>query len=261
MTVEALDEPRLGQLPAAVSLGHDHLNDLPTTGDEFAERAGLRVGDGARGRAHLLGEAGDDLGIERIGLGQPSGGAREVADLPRVDNGQGQAGGGDRGGDRYLEPAGGFQHDELQRHAAEPLGESCQAFAIARHGKSFSRRAQVHIEAILRDIDADKVLLHLHPSLPMRARSAAQATVRVRWNDGWGTRLCDGLLRPRHDRAPIRHRTSQLTPRRQPRHTRHRVHRGSTSSSRRRPGPTRPRHERLVGGSRPLPTAVRDLVG
>ena len=73
-----------------------------------------------------------------------------------------------------------------------------QAFAITGDGESSARWANMHIETILRDIDADEVerrgrLFH-DPSLRMRARPAAQATVRVPCGTGGrGTMLNHGL--------------------------------------------------------------------
>jgi hypothetical protein len=50
----------------------------------------------------------------------------------------------------------------------------------------------MNVQPILGDINPDKTFFHLHPSLQMRARLAARATVRVRWNNGRGTMLRDG---------------------------------------------------------------------
>src|SRR6188768_3698142 len=75
----------------------------------------------------------------------------------------------------------------------------------------------MYIEAILRDIDADEARLlgsvFHDPSLQMRARLAAQATVRVPdGTAGWGAWLWNGLVHPRQTRAPIqRQPPSQLT--------------------------------------------------
>jgi hypothetical protein len=66
----------------------------------------------------------------------------------------------------------------------------------------------VNIEAILRYINADKArqlgrLFH-DPSLPMRARSTALATVRVPTGTGGrGTLLFHGLKDPGGLRAPV----------------------------------------------------------
>ena len=55
----------------------------------------------------------------------------------------------------------------------------------------------VNVELVLRDVDADGDGIHLVPSLSKRASHAAQATVRVRWNDGRRPSLTHGLDHPR----------------------------------------------------------------
>jgi len=68
----------------------------------------------------------------------------------------------------------------------------------------------MHIQPILRHVDTNEVL-HI-PSLRMRARLAAPATVRAEGTDGWGTVLRNGLIDPRRRGAPIRHRGTNFTP-------------------------------------------------
>ena len=56
-------------------------------------------------------------------------------------------------------------------------------------------------------LDADNAtVFHGNPSLRKRARDAAHATVRVRWNDGRATLLRNELRRPRVSRSTRRHR-------------------------------------------------------
>src|SRR3954470_17958327 len=47
---------------------------------------------------------------------------------------------------------------------------------------------------------------------PGRAVGAALASVRAEGTDGWGTVLRSGLIGPRSQRAPIRHRGTHPTP-------------------------------------------------
>ena len=47
----------------------------------------LRVWEGAGVGSEGESEAGDDVGVDGIGLGEPTGGASEVPDLSRVHNG------------------------------------------------------------------------------------------------------------------------------------------------------------------------------
>ena len=55
---------------AAVLLGHEHLAELAAAREEFAQRAGLLIGDGAGRRAHVLREASNEASVEAIRLGQ-----------------------------------------------------------------------------------------------------------------------------------------------------------------------------------------------
>src|SRR5947207_2286755 len=66
------------------------------------------------------------------------------------------------------------------------------------------------VELVLGDVDSD-IGLHRYPSLQMRAHFAAQATVRVEWKSGWGSKLCRDLARSGHNRAPTRCRSRHLT--------------------------------------------------
>ena len=55
--------------------------------------------------ADALGEAGQDGGIEPVGLGELAGGAGKVTDLPRIGEHHGQADGGERRDDGALDVA------------------------------------------------------------------------------------------------------------------------------------------------------------
>ena len=66
---------------------------------------------------------GQDGGVDGVGLGELAGGAGEVADLTRVDDGDGDADGGEGGGDGHLESAGCFEDDEGDAQGQEPLDE------------------------------------------------------------------------------------------------------------------------------------------
>ena len=81
----------------AVLLGRQHLDQLPASGEQLLQ-GGDRV---VRQRPGLgsdpLGEAGEHLGIERIGLGQLPSGFGEVAHLAGIGDDDRQAGRGQRG--------------------------------------------------------------------------------------------------------------------------------------------------------------------
>src|SRR5262249_51702215 len=94
-------------------------------------------------------------------------------------------------------------------HRPESIEELFNSLAVSGDRKGRTTRTHVHVQPILRHIDANESLFHGDPSLRKRARYAAQATVRVRWNGGRGAELRSGLASPRTRRAPVRHRTSQ----------------------------------------------------
>ena len=224
--VEPPDEPRVAELAAALALAADHLDQLAAAGDQLAERARRRVGHRPWFGPDRFGEAGDGLGIEPIGLGEPAGGAGEVPDLAGIDHGQRQLCGAERGGHRHLEAAGRFEHHQLWRDRRQALDQSGETGTIPADREGLAGWPQMHIEPVLGDVDPDegrhgRGMLH-DPSLRIRARrSAAQATVRVReLPGGRGAELRHGLAHPRPKRAPVRPQGRRARRPRQLRHTR-----------------------------------------
>ncbi len=211
-------------LADAILLHADHFDDLATAGNEFGQ--GLRGGvwEWPWLGADALAEKRDRRSVEAIRLGQAAGGASEVADLAWVDHDQRQAGAGDRGSDSEFEAAGGLDNDKGWWFGPQPRQELVETWTITRDGEGVARWAEMHIEAVLGNVDADKAvrrsrkLVH-DPSLQMRARSrsaAAQATVRVPgWDDGRRPQLRDGLIHPRRSRAAVRRQPRRLTTGRQ----------------------------------------------
>ena len=196
------------RLASTIALHADHLDELAPASAQFGKQLRIGCGERSRLRPDALGEQSDDRGTERIGLGQPADGARKVAELAGIDEGQRQAGTGECRRHRHLEAAGCFQHDQFGRQAAQFPDEAVEGFAIVRYGEGLVRRQDMHIKTVLRDVDTDKVrhrrrLFH-DPSLRMRARFAALAIVRV--PDGSGGRRAElnrGLLHPRETQAPV----------------------------------------------------------
>lgn len=74
----------------AKGLGGSHVDELLSASQEGLEVGGLRVWEWAGVRPDGEGEAGDGVGVDGIGLGQPTGGACEVPDLPGVHNSCGE---------------------------------------------------------------------------------------------------------------------------------------------------------------------------
>ena len=105
---------------------------------------------------HRLREVGDQSGVEPVGLGEPAGGPGEGADLRRIDHGERQPRPGDPGRHCDLEAARSLEHYERRRERPEPVHQRGDAGAIPAHCESLPRRAQMHVEAILGDIDSDE---------------------------------------------------------------------------------------------------------
>ena len=107
-----------------------------------------------------------------------------------------------------LKPASGLENNQRWRQSAQITDELLQRFAIAWNDKRLTRRTHMNIETVLRHIDPNearrsRVAFH-DPSLRMRARLAAQATVRVPYGtDGRGTSLFLGLNHPGGPRSPV----------------------------------------------------------
>src|SRR5262245_66587612 len=95
----------------------------------------------------------------------------------------------------------------MRRDLPQPLHQIVQSGAIALDREPLSTWTHRDVETILRDVDTDDDEFHGDPSLSNRAsHRAAQATVRVRWNDRRGTTLSHGLQGPRALRTPACHR-------------------------------------------------------
>ena len=73
-------------LAAPVGFHADHLDDLAPPTDEFGEVDPLRFPKRPCLWTHALGEKGDHLRVERVGLGQAAHRAGEVSDLARVND-------------------------------------------------------------------------------------------------------------------------------------------------------------------------------
>ena len=210
MPIDGLENAKLASQATAVLFCDDHLDDLTTARHQLSQRLGFGVRDGPGRRPYGFGEVSDRRGVEAIGLGEFAGRAGEIADLTRIDHRERQMRGGEGAGDHRLVSPSRLQRDQDRRQGEQALDKARQAFAVARDGEGLSTRPDANVQPILRHIDSDKQI-HL-PSLHMRARAAAPATVRDRGRDGWGAMLRSGLLNPRSARAPIRRRAVKLRP-------------------------------------------------
>ena len=169
-------------------------------------------GNGAAPRLGGLDKMGDDGGVDRIGLGPLAQRLGKGAHLRRIDHHDRQA----------RRPPGRPQRPSQNRRWPRPRsmrGAERPAAATPtppypRHCASTTKLRRVgrtHTSnRSLADIDANNDGVHLIPSLRKRARCAAQATVRVRWNGRRRPTLSHGLGVPQGDRSHARHRTGSF---------------------------------------------------
>src|SRR5271165_301872 len=111
-------------------------------------------------------------------------------------------------GDDRLVAAGRFEAHDRHPKLAEPVLQLLEPRLGARDHEPFARWANPNVQFVLGDVDSDNDRVHPIPSLRKRARLAAQATVRVRWNGGRRPSLLHGLVVPKGARSLVRHRPS-----------------------------------------------------
>jgi len=92
-----------------------HLEQLPPTREAGLEFLGVGVGDGTQGGTHDVGTAREDVRIEAIRLRELAGRFRTVTHVARIHHDDRIRRGRQRGDHEQLVPAGGFEHDPLQR--------------------------------------------------------------------------------------------------------------------------------------------------
>ena len=100
---------RIAWLMRPIGLHADH---LAAAGDQFGQALAVGIGERAWFGTNAFGKQGNDLGIQRVGLGEAAGSAGKVPDLAWVDDGEWQSGAGESGSDADLKAAGGFQHNQ-----------------------------------------------------------------------------------------------------------------------------------------------------
>ena len=185
-------EPPLGKVEP-VLLGDEHADELAPPGQQPLERSLRLARERADLRANPLGEEGEDPGVEGVRLRQLPRRLGEVADLPGVDDGDGEPPCGEGCGRGVLVAARGFEDDEGDAGILKPLGESAVANGVVGFGPRVPAWTEGSVEAVLRDVDAyegasvgscsHRVLSDgsARPALRMRAHRcvAALATVRA----------------------------------------------------------------------------------
>ena len=177
----------------AILLGGEHVDDLPTAGEQAFEQLGRFIRQGAGRGPHPLCEVGEHAGIERVGLRQLPHGLGEVAHLPRVHDGDGEPVLGERDRREHLETAGGFHDDEDGGEGHESRGQFGETLVIVSDGSALPVGEGGEVERRLRDIDADEAV-HKRlrarndrrgPTLRDAGSSARQLFGLSAINDGW----------------------------------------------------------------------------
>src|SRR5215210_7605938 len=138
-----------------VFLGGCHLDDLPPPGEDLLELPGFLVGDGPRGGADGLSEAGEDESVQGVGLGQSTGGFGEVPRLAGVEHEEGDLRGGQGRGECALEaPAGLQDHQGVGDFGEEELlaEELIDPRLVVGNDEVFAGREDGDVQGSLGDI-------------------------------------------------------------------------------------------------------------
>jgi hypothetical protein len=117
--------------------------------------------------------------IHPIGLRQPACSAGEGAHLARVDHRHRQAGRGQGRREADLQAAGGFEHDERRLEGGQALDQHRHLLLAIIDREALAGRAQMHIEPVLGDIDADERGNLVHDPVSLDTGLLALVTVRV----------------------------------------------------------------------------------
>ena len=145
-----------GASTEAVLLGCHHLDDLPSASEDGLKLPRFRVGKRPPGSGtHCLGEARKDLGIESIGLGEPTRGTGEVSGLSGIEHTDGDPCRSEHGGHGALEAATGFEDHEGGAQIFEPTKELIEPILIVGYDKGLSRGEEGHIQVSFGDVDTD----------------------------------------------------------------------------------------------------------
>ena len=141
--------------------------------------AGRLVRQGTHRRPDRLGEMSDRLGIQAVGLGQSAHRPREAADLARVDHRHRQGSRGQGRGEADLQAAGGLEHDQRRLKGEQALDQRRYLLLAVVDREALAGGAQVHLEPVLGDVDADEDRYLVHDPVSLDTGLLALVTVRV----------------------------------------------------------------------------------
>jgi hypothetical protein len=176
-----------GEALLALPLGDDHGDDLAAAGDEVGEALCGLVGQGPRlgpGGGH---EAGDQAGVDRVGLGAPAERLAEGADGGRVDDDHRQSGGAEGGGgDDGLEAAGGLEGDGL---GAERLGRASSWSSPAASQGTTKRSPAGRTATSRRSLETSMPTKVASMATPLRVQGGALNPCASGLRERWPKRL------------------------------------------------------------------------
>jgi hypothetical protein len=184
-----------------VAFGGEHLDQVAAP-----RHHGLQFPLGWRGqraqrRLHALGEARQQPRVERVGLGQLSGGPGEIAHLARIDHHHRQAGRAQLRHQRGLQAARGLDYHPRERGLAQAREQRRDAALVIGDLEQLARRAQRHIHTRLAHIDAHPDC-GFHPTAsPRRCRRCPFLRHANSPDDGSGD--CAGFDLPLRARRPL----------------------------------------------------------
>jgi len=153
--LNALAHASVSGLGQSVGLGDAHLDQLPSACEKFDEYLCLFVVQGPQGRLDGDGKEGQDLRVDRVGLGKATGGLCKVADLSGVDDDHRQSGSGEFSDDCAFIASGRFEDDARQAHPLQRFHDLGLAGGIVVDAKAGSLVGECDIEPGLGDVDAD----------------------------------------------------------------------------------------------------------
>jgi hypothetical protein len=131
--------------PEAVFLRRQHLDELASSGEERSECVRLLIRQRAWRRTDDVGEVGEDLRIEGIGLGSFPRRLGNVPHLPRIGDHDRQRRRDERAKEWQLQATGRFQHDQGHRERPQALDGVGNPGLVMGHDKP-SLGPQGHIQ-------------------------------------------------------------------------------------------------------------------
>jgi len=153
---DALADRAFGSLMQACLFAGRHLHQLPATPDElFDQRVIFRLFFPGP-RPNLCAEAGQDRGVDPIGLRQATDAAREVANLSRIDPRHRVAGREQLPGQATFEAARSLDHDVTRPVRGQDFQQLRKPGLVGRDPETRAGREQVDVPMLLRNIDSDE---------------------------------------------------------------------------------------------------------